>query len=89
VAAPVANDSVTPEVFRERIAGTFPGNLGIEVVRIEDEEVEGRLAADVLSAIAQPLHVGRRTQVWNVRISNGERDAAFFTCTQMVLEPRH
>jgi 1,4-dihydroxy-2-naphthoyl-CoA hydrolase len=139
----VANDFVTPELFRERIAGTFPGNLGIEVVRIEDEEVEGRLAADerhlhpggyvhggvwvafadtvaawgtirrlpeghdfttvelhtnvfaaaragdVLTAIARPLHVGRRTQVWNVGISNGERGAAFFTCTQMVLEPRH
>ena len=117
--------------------------MGIEVVRIEDEEVEGRLAADerhlhpggyvhggvwvafadtvaawgtlrrlpeghdfttvelhtnvfaaaragdVLSAIGRPLHVGRRTHVWEVRISSGERDAAFFTCTQMVLEPRH
>jgi 1,4-dihydroxy-2-naphthoyl-CoA hydrolase len=138
----MANAFVTPEVFRERIAGTFPGDLGIEVVRIQDEEVEGRLAADerhlhpggylhggvwvafadtvaawgtlrhlaeghdfttvelhtnvfaaaragdVLSAIGRPLHVGRRTQVWEVRISNGERDAAFFTCTQMVLEPR-
>jgi uncharacterized protein (TIGR00369 family) len=138
----VANRFVTPEIFRERIAGTFPGDLGIEVVRIEDGEVEGRLAADerhlhpggyvhggvwvafadtvaawgtlrhlaeghdftpvelhtnvfaaaragdMLSAIGRPLHVGRRTQVWEVRISNGERDAAFFTCTQMVLEPR-
>ena len=138
----MANAFVTPEVFRERIAGTFPGNLGIEVVRIQDEEVEGRLAADerhlhpggyvhggvwvafadtvaawgtlrhlpegydfttvelhtnvfaaartgdVLSAIGRPLHVGRRTHVWEVRISNGARDAAFFTCTQMVLDPR-
>jgi uncharacterized protein (TIGR00369 family) len=138
----VANESVTPEVFRERIAGTFPGNLGIDVVRLEDEEVEGRLTADerhlhargyvhggvwvafadtvaawgslrhlpegydfttvevhtnvfaaaqagdVLTAIGRPLHLGRRTHVWEVRISNGERDAAFFTCTQMVLEPR-
>jgi uncharacterized protein (TIGR00369 family) len=45
-------------------------------------------AGDVLSAIGRPLHVGRRTHVWEVRISNGQRDAAFFTCTQMVLEPR-
>jgi 1,4-dihydroxy-2-naphthoyl-CoA hydrolase len=133
---------VDPQIYRERIAGTFPGDLGIEVVRIEEDEVEGRLEADerhlhpggyvhggvwvafadtvaawgtlrrlpdghdfttvelhtnvfaaarsgdVLSAVARPLHVGRRTQVWEVRVVNGERDAAFFTCTQMVLEPR-
>ena len=35
-----------PELYRERIAGTFPGNLGVEVVSIEDERVEGRLAVD-------------------------------------------
>jgi acyl-coenzyme A thioesterase PaaI-like protein len=45
-------------------------------------------AGDVLSAVGRPLHVGRRTHVWEVRVANGERQAAFFTCTQMVLEPR-
>jgi acyl-coenzyme A thioesterase PaaI-like protein len=35
--------------------------------------------------IGRPLHIGRRTQVWEVRISNGEKAAAFFSCTQMVL----
>ena len=138
----MANAFVTPDVFRDRIAGTFPGNLGIEVVRIEDREVEGRLecderhlhpggyvhggvwvtladtvaawgtlrhlpeghdfttvelhtnvfagarAGDVLSAIGRPLHIGGRTHVWEVRVANGDRRAAFFTCTQMVLEPR-
>ena len=133
---------VDPEIFRERIAGTFPGDLGIEVIRIGEDQVEGRLAADerhlhpggyvhggvwvtfadtvaawgtlrnlpdghdfttvelhtnvfagaragdLLTAVGRPLHVGRRTQVWEVRVANGERDAAFFTCTQMVLEPR-
>ena len=134
--------AVTPDVFRERIAGTFPGDLGIEVVRIEDHEVEGRLEVDrrhlhpggyvhggvwvafadtvaawgtlrnlapghdfttielktnvfaagregdTLRALGRPLHVGGRTQVWQVHVSNGERNAAHFTCTQMVLEPR-
>jgi 1,4-dihydroxy-2-naphthoyl-CoA hydrolase len=42
---------------------------------------------DVLTAIGRPLHIGRRTQVWEVRISNGERTAAFFSCTQMVQTP--
>jgi acyl-coenzyme A thioesterase PaaI-like protein len=32
--------------------------------------------------------VGRRTHVWEARVANGERQAAFFTCTQMVLDPR-
>jgi acyl-coenzyme A thioesterase PaaI-like protein len=31
--------------------------------------------------------VGRRTQVWEVRIQKDGRNAAFFTCTQMVLAP--
>jgi 1,4-dihydroxy-2-naphthoyl-CoA hydrolase len=37
---------INPELFRERIVGTFPGNLGVEVVSIEDDRVEGRLAVD-------------------------------------------
>jgi 1,4-dihydroxy-2-naphthoyl-CoA hydrolase len=135
----VPNPSITPAVFRDRIAGTFPGDLGVEVVRIEDEEAEGRLAVDerhlhpggyvhggvwvgfadtvaawgtlrnleegqdfttvelktnvfaaagpgdVLEAVARPLHLGRRTQAWEVRVHKDERLAALFVCTQMVL----
>jgi 1,4-dihydroxy-2-naphthoyl-CoA hydrolase len=130
---------VTPERFRDGIRRSFAGDLGIEVVRIEDDEVEGRLAidrrhlhecgyvhggvwvafadtvaawgtfrhldpdrdfttaelkanvfaaareGDLLTAVGRPLHVGRRTQVWEVRIQKDGRNAAFFTCTQMVL----
>ena len=119
----LTNPEVTPELFRERIADSFPGDLGIEVVRIEDDEVEGRLEVDrrhlhpggyvhggvwvafadtvaawgtfrhlqpgqrlhdgraegerlrgraaratCCTAIGRPLHMGRRTQVWEVRI---------------------
>lgn len=41
---------------------------------------------DVLHAIGRPLHVGGRTQVWEVRITRNDeaRNAAFFTCTQLV-----
>ena len=41
---------------------------------------------DVLHAIGRPLHLGRRTQVWEVRIrrNDDQRNAAFFTCTQLV-----
>jgi 1,4-dihydroxy-2-naphthoyl-CoA hydrolase len=135
----LTNPEVTPERFREGIRGSFPGDLGIQVVRIEDDEVEGRLAVDrrhlhpggyvhggvwvafadtvaawgtfrhvepgsdfttaelkanvftaartgdVLTAVGRPLHVGRRTQVWEVIITKEGRNAALFTCTQMVL----
>jgi 1,4-dihydroxy-2-naphthoyl-CoA hydrolase len=44
-------------------------------------------AGDVLRAVAEPQHLGRRTHVWLVRVANGDRDAALFACTQMVLAP--
>jgi 1,4-dihydroxy-2-naphthoyl-CoA hydrolase len=40
---------------------------------------------DELIAIGEPLHRGRRTQVWEVRVTKGDRLAANFICTQMVL----
>jgi len=43
------------------------------------------LPGDELIAIAKPLHRGRRTQVWEVRVMKADRLAANFICTQMVL----
>jgi 1,4-dihydroxy-2-naphthoyl-CoA hydrolase len=137
----MTNPEVTPNVFRDRIRDSFPGRLGVEVVRIEDDEVEGRLvvderhlhpggyvhggvwvafadtvaawgtlrhlpsghdfttaelktnvfaaagAGDVLTAVGRPVHVGRRTHVWEVRTASNGRHAALFVCTQMVLPP--
>jgi 1,4-dihydroxy-2-naphthoyl-CoA hydrolase len=40
---------------------------------------------DELTAVGRPLHVGRTTQVWGVEIFKGEKRAAFFSCTQLVL----
>src|SRR3954467_3042322 len=40
------NEEVTPELSRERLAGFFPGDLGIELTEITDEHVRGRLAVD-------------------------------------------
>jgi 1,4-dihydroxy-2-naphthoyl-CoA hydrolase len=135
------NLEITPELAARALAGSFPGDLGIEVVAIADDEVRGRMAidrrhlhpggyvhggawvafadtvaawgtrrnlptdrdfttielkanvfaagrpGDVLEGIGHPLHVGRRTQVWEVRIVRDERTCAFFTCTQMILAP--
>jgi uncharacterized protein (TIGR00369 family) len=40
---------------------------------------------DELIGTGTPLHIGRRTQVWEVRVEQGERPAANFICTQLVL----
>jgi 1,4-dihydroxy-2-naphthoyl-CoA hydrolase len=42
-------------------------------------------AGDELIGRGEPLHRGKRTQVWEVRVENAGRLAANFICTQMVL----
>ena len=137
----MTNPDITPEAVAGMLTGTFPGDLGIELVHIDDERVEGRLVVDrrhlhpggyvhggvwvafadsiaawgtmrrldagqsfttaelkvnvfaagspgdELTGVGMPLHVGRRTQVWEVgvRVGGRERLAANFICTQMVL----
>jgi 1,4-dihydroxy-2-naphthoyl-CoA hydrolase len=41
---------------------------------------------DVLQAVTAPLHVGRRTQVWEVRVSVAEQLCALFVCTQVIVQ---
>ena len=133
------NPEITPALSVERLADTFPGELGVELTEITDEHVRGRLRVerrhlhpggfvhagawvgfadtvaawgtirnlppdagfttielkvnvlaparegDVLEAVGEPLHVGSRTQVWQVKVFRDERLVANFTCTQMVL----
>ena len=133
------NPEVTPELVTHALQGSFPGDLGIELVSIADDGARGRLevearhlhpggyvhggvwvafadtvaawgtrrnllpdrdfttielkanvfaagrSGDVLEGVGRPLHVGRRTQVWEVIITKEGRNAALFTCTQMVL----
>ena len=135
----MAHPEITPELAARTLPGSFPGDLGIELVSISDDEVHGRLEVDrrhlhpggyvhggvwvafadtvaawgtfrhlqegqdfttaelkanvfaagrdgdVLDATGEPLHIGRRTQVWEVRVRNGDRLGANFICTQMVL----
>ncbi len=135
------NPAITPELSRAALAGSFPGDLGIELTEITDGLVRGRMAVDrrhlhpggyvhggvwtafadtvaawgtlrhlaprldfttvelktnvfaagregdVLLGVGEPLHVGRRTQVWEVRVrrEDDERLMANFVCTQIVL----
>src|SRR5450631_4345864 len=120
------NKTITPALSAERLKGTFPGNLGIELTEITDESIHGRMPVDkrhlhpmgyvhggawvafadtvaawgtmrnlaeglgfttvelkinvlaaategdVLTAVGVPLHVGSRTQVWEVRVLREE-----------------
>jgi 1,4-dihydroxy-2-naphthoyl-CoA hydrolase len=133
------NQAITPELSAQRLTGTFPGDLGIELTEITDEHVRGRMRVDrrhlhpmgyvhggawvafadtvaawgslrhlpqergfttvelkmnvlasagdgdELTAIGEPLHIGSRTHVWQVRVFRAERLAANFVCTQIVL----
>jgi 1,4-dihydroxy-2-naphthoyl-CoA hydrolase len=133
------NAAITPELSAERLKGTFPGDLGIELTEITDARVRGRMsvdrrhlhpmgyvhggawvafadtvaawgtmrnlpdgrgfttvelkinvlasavAGDELTAVGEPLHLGSRTQVWQVQVFRAERLAANFGCTQIVL----
>jgi 1,4-dihydroxy-2-naphthoyl-CoA hydrolase len=40
------NQAITPALSVELLAGTFPGNLGIELTEITDERVRGRMQVD-------------------------------------------
>src|ERR1700726_4122857 len=40
------NEAITPELSAERLAGTFPGDLGIELTEITDDHVRGRMPVD-------------------------------------------
>jgi len=133
------NKAITAELSAKRLAGTFPGDLGIELIEISDERVRGRMRVDrrhlhpagyvhggawvafadtvaawgtlrhlpegrgfttvelkinvlasagegdELTASGEPLHIGARTHVWQVQVFRGQRLAANFVCTQIVL----
>lgn len=40
------NPEVTPDSIRERIAGSFPDQLGVEPLVIDDEKATGRIVVD-------------------------------------------
>jgi uncharacterized protein (TIGR00369 family) len=40
---------------------------------------------EVLTAVGEPLHIGSRSQVWEVKVFREERLTGNFTCTQMLL----
>jgi 1,4-dihydroxy-2-naphthoyl-CoA hydrolase len=131
---------LNPEDVARRLDGSFPAELGIEVLEAGEDGALGRLTAtrrhlhpggfvhggvwvsladtvaawgtipnlrpgsdfstaemktnlfgvaregDLLEAAAVPLHVGRRTQVWEVRVEVAGKLGALFICTQVIVE---
>ena len=64
---------------------SLPPGVGFTTVEMKTNVFTAGRTGDVLTAVGEPLHSGRRTQVWEVRIHKGDRLAANFVCTQMVL----
>jgi 1,4-dihydroxy-2-naphthoyl-CoA hydrolase len=139
---PRLDNRITVDSVRSVLDGSFPGDLGIEPLEVEDGHTAGRIVVDrrhlhpggfvhggvwtaladtvaawgtfrhlpdghdfttvelklnvfaagvegdELIARAEPQHIGRRTQVWLVRITRDDKQVAVFTLTQMVLAPR-
>jgi len=78
--------------FADTVAawGTFrhlPADADFTTAELKANVFAAGRTGDVLTAVGRPLHVGRRTQVWEVLIQKDGRNAAFFTCTQMVVTP--
>jgi 1,4-dihydroxy-2-naphthoyl-CoA hydrolase len=63
----------------------LPPGTGFSTVEMKVGVFAGARVGDELIATASPLHTGRRTHVWEVRIHREDRLMAVFTCTQMVL----
>jgi len=66
------------------IVATLQGKGDISDARAV-EVLASAAEGDELTAVGEPLHVGSRTHVWQVKVFRGARLAANFTCTQIVL----
>ena len=58
---------------------------GFTTVELKVNVFSAGVEGDELFGTGEPLHRGKRTQVWEVRVTKAGRLAANFVCTQMVL----
>lgn len=63
----------------------LPEGRGFTTVELKINVLASAGEGDELSAVGEPLHVGARTHVWQVRVFGAARLAANFVCTQIVL----
>jgi uncharacterized protein (TIGR00369 family) len=72
--------------------GTFinlPEGAGTTTIESKTNFFAAGRAGSVLRGEATPLHIGRRTMVWQTRITSGDTLVALVTQTQMVLSTRN
>jgi 1,4-dihydroxy-2-naphthoyl-CoA hydrolase len=63
----------------------LPQGSGFTTLELKMNVFAAATDGDVIDATGTLLHAGRRTQVWEVRMHKGDRLAANFLCSQMVL----
>lgn len=63
----------------------LPEGRGFTTVELKVNVLASAADGDELTALGEPLHVGSRTQVWQVQVFLAQRLAANFICTQIVL----
>ena len=71
--------------------GTFinlPAGASTTTIESKTNFFAAGAEGSVLSGETTPLHIGRRTMVWQTRITSGDALVALVTQTQMVLPPR-
>jgi 1,4-dihydroxy-2-naphthoyl-CoA hydrolase len=67
----------------------LPEGHGFTTAELKMNVFAAAREGDELTATGVPLHVGRRSQAWEVRVHVGGREklGALFLCTQMLLAP--
>ena len=67
----------------------LPENHGFTTAELKMNVFAAAKEGDELTATGRPLHVGRRSQAWEVRVhvAGREKLGALFVCTQVVLAP--
>jgi uncharacterized protein (TIGR00369 family) len=63
----------------------LPEGRGFTTVELKINVLASAREGDELTALGKALHVGSRTHVWEVQVFRGERLAANFLCTQIVI----
>ncbi len=65
------------------------GAIGFTTVELKSNFLATARSGGV-RAIAEPMHLGRTTQVWDARVRREDDDAviALFRCTQLILWPK-
>lgn len=71
------------------IANLPEGATGFTTVELKSNHL-GTTRDGTVACVAQAVHLGRTTQVWDATVRHVEsgRTLALFRCTQMILQPR-